>query len=148
MVFKKKVSWNAGQVPERIAQPKMPVYVMEPEIQNEDLRDAWSGVYIGQMCLALNIMFAHQSNDNFPHPVMYGGTGGWGKLNFPHPVMYGSVGSEINIVPGQSMIYLGHTHVSCIGAKGRIIKKPYAVIFFNGIKFLIADLNNLKPILE
>ena len=134
MAFKKKVSWNAGQVPERIAQPRMPVYVMEPEIQNEDLRDAWCGVYIGQMCLALNIMFAHQSNDNFPHPVMYGGAGGWGN--------------EINIVPGQSMIYLGHTHVSCIGAKGRIIKKPYAVIFFNGIKFLIADLNNLKPILE
>jgi hypothetical protein len=134
MAFKKKVSWNAGQVPERISQPRMPVYVMEPEIRNEDLRDAWSGVHIGQMCLALNVMFAHQSNDNFPHPVMYGGEGGWG--------------SKVNVVPGQVMIYLGHTHVSCIGAKGRIIKKPYAAVFLNGIKFLIADLNNLKPILE
>ena len=134
MALKKKVTWNAGQVPERTSRPRMPVYVAEPEIRNEDLRDAWSGAYIGQMCLALNIMFARQSNDNFPHPVMYGGEGGWG--------------SEINVVPGQAMIYLGHTRVSCIGAKGRIIDKPYTTVFFNGIKFLIADLNNLKPISE
>ncbi len=134
MALKKKVTWNAGQVPERTVRPRLPVYVAEPEIRNEDLRNAWADVYVGQICLALNSMFARQSNDNFPHPVMYGGEGGWG--------------SEINAVPGQAMIYLGHTHVNCIGSKGRIINKPYTTVFFNGIKFLIADLNNLKPISE
>jgi hypothetical protein len=133
MALKKKVTWNAGQVPEKHSRPRLPHYTAEPEVRDEALREAWSQAYVGQMCLALNSMFARHSNDrSFPHPVMHGGEGGWG--------------GEFNAVPGQVMVYLGHTHVECLGSKGKIIKRPYMTVFFNGTKFLIADPNNLKPL--
>jgi hypothetical protein len=133
MALKKKVTWNAGQVPEKHSRTRLPHYTAEPEVRDEALREAWSQAYVGQMCLALNSMFARHSNDRlFPHPVMHGGEGGWG--------------GEFNAVPGQAMVYLGHTHVECLGSKGKIIKRPYMTVFFNGTKFLIADPNNLKPL--
>jgi hypothetical protein len=134
MTLKKKVTWNPGQVPERNSRPRLPPYVAEPEVKDESLREAWNQAHVGQMCLALNSMFArHTSRDSlYPHPMMYGGEGGWG--------------GEVNAMPGQAMVYLGHTHVECLGSKGKIIKRPYMTVFFNGMKFLIADPNNLKPL--
>lgn len=137
MGIRKKVTWNSGQRPERHTRPRLPAYQPEPDIVDPDLKASWADVNVGQMCVASSPMFASSRYHNesaYPHPILYAGLGGWQ--------------GEVQIEKGQVLIYVGQTHVNCIGSKNRIISKPFHTVFFNGTKLLIADPNNLKPISE
>lgn len=131
MALKKKVTWSSGQGPSPRNIAKMPAYFPTPEIVDQELKDAWSQIVVGQICLVTDEMNAFPSNDGlYPYPIMR--QGGW----------YGD--ASVNI--GQPVVYIGQTNVNCLGTKGRIISKPYATIFYNGSKYLVSDPNCLKPI--
>jgi len=133
----KKVTWNAGQVPERLIKPRLPHYFPAPDIIENENRDAWHRLDVGQMLLAIKPHSANVSvskRDLFPYPVMYPYASG---RYYPE---------DVQVDEGQVMVYLGITNVDCLGAKGRIISKPYPMVFFRGSRYLIHDQNYLKPL--
>lgn len=134
MLQKKKVVWNVGQVSERskIPRRRLPIYVAEPIILDEELHAAWNRVQIGQMCIVVQNMTTMRLNTEFPYPLMLIGDA-WSD-------------HERNVCSGTTMIYLGRTYVECIGSKNRVISRPYITVLFNGVKFLIVDPNSSKPI--
>lgn len=131
MLQKKKVIWNAGQVPERNKRPRMPIYIAEPTILDEDLNAAWSKAHVGQMCIVVQNMM-HRTIATFPYQLMF--------------VDSFVPSHEQSVCHGTTMLYLGRTYIECIGSKEKIISRPYITVLLNGAKFLVVDPNSLKPI--
>lgn len=133
---KKKVTWNAGQVSEKIttSRRRLPPYSPEPDVKDPDLRESWRTIEVGQALIILTESFSQPGSNLFPHPIVYPYPGGWSNEN--------------QFLPGHLAIYLGQTHVPMMGSKNRIISKPYHTVFFNGAKYLIHDPNMMKPITE
>ncbi len=133
MALKKKITWSAGQTPTPKRMPALPPYSPEPAIADEELKSAWSRAYIGQMCQIINPMFARKGGgEAYPMPVMFSG--------------HGWYVDDTKVEAGQPVIYIGRTNVNCLGTKGKIISKPYVTIFYHGIKYLVSNPNDLKPI--
>lgn len=141
MKNRKKVTWNAGQTPELYKRPRMPAYTSEPDLLDDELREAWNNSFVGQICTA-----------NY-HLASYGNPSSYVNSGFPHPLLMAVqdydasyLNSSIYVPKGAPIMYLGRTYVDCIGTKSRVIKRPYVTIFFGGSKYLVSDPNFLKPI--
>lgn len=142
MKHRKKITWNAGQVPELAKRPRMPAYTPEPDVIDEDLKAAWNESFVGQICTS-----------NY-HLASYGSPSSYLSSGFPHPLLItisehdvAYLNSAIGYIPKECpVIYLGRTYVDCVGTKSRVIKRSYVTIFFAGAKYLVSDPNLLKPI--
>jgi len=111
----------------------MPAYSPAPDIFDIELKAAWSRAYVGQMCQVISPMYAKKTHsDAYPSPVLYSGIR-W-------------VGDDMQLEIGQPLIYIGQTNVNCLASKGRIISKPFITVFYDGIKYLVPNPNDLKPI--
>jgi len=143
MRHRKKITWNAGQKPEIAKRPRLPPYVSEPEIIDENLKQAWNNSFVGQICVANTHLICYSNpsyytSNGFPYPLL-------------NPVDSNDLfinTTEIHVPINHPVIYLGRTYVDCVGTKSKIIKRPYISIFFGGGKYLIPDPNALKPIFE
>lgn len=132
--MKKRLTWNAGQVPERRNKPRLPVYTPLPLIADPDLGAAWDSLLVGHMLMMTEPHFIEHSPAYvaIPHQVLIVGDLTWGAPK--------------NFSTGTLMMYLGTTNVDCQGSKGRIITKPYPTVFHEGSRYLIQDPNFFKPL--
>jgi len=133
---KGRAIWNQGQQPERYSRPRLPPYTRPRQIENEELREAWFNLIVGEMLVVLEPCHTNAS--------------GYTANSYPHPVLYSGAASpwtdDINVLEGTMMVYLGMTNVDCMGNNGRVISKPYATVFYNGGKYLIENQNLFKPL--